>query len=92
MEEATRETQYIIERSLYLALELSKTKWKLGFSTGLGQHPRKRIVDAGELPALRQELEPGFAYCPRTCARTTGLERPGMAWCLHTRNLTKANS
>jgi transposase len=57
MEEATRGTQYTIERSLYLAFELSKSKWKLGFSTGLGQDPRRRTVDAGELLALRQEIE-----------------------------------
>ncbi len=57
MEEATRETQYTTERSLYLAFELSKAKWKLGFSTGLGQHPRRRTVEAGDLPALRQEIE-----------------------------------
>ena len=57
MEEATRGTKYIIERSLYLAFELSAAKWKLGFSTGLGQNPRRRTVDAGELLALRQEIE-----------------------------------
>jgi transposase len=57
MEEATRGTQYITERSLYLAFELSKSKWKLGFSTGLGQNPRRRTIDAGDLLALRQEIE-----------------------------------
>jgi transposase len=57
MEEATRGTQYTIERNLYLAFELSAAKWKLGFSTGLGQHPRRRTVDAGELLTLRQEIE-----------------------------------
>lgn len=57
MEEATRGTQYTIERSLYLAFELSKSKWKLGFSTGLGQHPRRRTIDAGDLLALQQEFE-----------------------------------
>ena len=57
MEEATRRTQYTIERSLYLAFELSAAKWKLGFSTGLGQNPRRRTVDAGELLTLRQEIE-----------------------------------
>jgi transposase len=42
---------------LYVAFELSAAKWKLGFSTGLGQHPRRRTVDAGDLLALRQEVE-----------------------------------
>jgi transposase len=36
---------------------LSKEKWKLGFGTGLGQRPRRRTVDAGDLLALRQEIE-----------------------------------
>jgi len=36
---------------------LSKSKWKLGFSTGLGQNPRRRTIDAGDLLALRQEIE-----------------------------------
>jgi transposase len=49
--------EYTTEPSLYLAFELSKKKWKLGFSTGLGQHPRRRTMDAGDLPALRQEIE-----------------------------------
>ena len=57
MEEATRKTQYTIERSLYLAFELSKEKWKLGFGTGLGQDPRRRTVDGGDLLALQQEIE-----------------------------------
>ena len=57
MQEATRGTKYTTEASLYLAFELSKKKWKLGFSTGLGQHPRRRTIDAGDLPALQQEIE-----------------------------------
>lgn len=56
MKEATRGIEYTTEPSLYLAFELSK-KWKLGFSTGLGQHPRRRTIDAGDLPALQQEIE-----------------------------------
>ena len=57
MKEATRGIEYTTEPSLYLAFELSKKKWKLGFSTGLGQHPRRRTIDAGDLPALQQEIE-----------------------------------
>lgn len=57
MKEATRETEYITEPSLYLAFELSKEKWKLGFSTGLGQSPRRRTIDAGDLLALEQEIK-----------------------------------
>jgi transposase len=57
MKEATRGIEYTTKPSLYLAFELSKKKWKLGFSTGLGQHPRRRTIDAGDLPALQQEIE-----------------------------------
>jgi transposase len=42
---------------LYLAFELGKTTWKLGFSTGLGQSARIRTIDAGELADLRDEIE-----------------------------------
>jgi transposase len=41
---------------LYLAFELSSTKWKLGFSTGFGQKPRERDILAGDLAALRREI------------------------------------
>lgn len=41
MKDATRSIEYTTEPSLYLAFELSKKKWKLGFSTGLGQNPRR---------------------------------------------------
>jgi hypothetical protein len=61
MKEATRETEYITEPSLYLAFELSKEKWKLGFSTGLGQSPRRRTIDAGDLLALEQEIKVAIA-------------------------------
>jgi len=57
MSEATRRMEYITEASLYLAFELSKEKWKLGFSTGLGQPARRRTIDAGDLLALQQEIE-----------------------------------
>lgn len=56
MDQTTREEEYSTEPSLYLAFELSNTKWKLGFSTGLGQNPRLRVVDAGDLAALEEEL------------------------------------
>jgi transposase len=57
MKEATRGIEYTTEPSLYLAFELSKEKWKLGFSTGLGQHPRRRTIDAGDLLAVQQEID-----------------------------------
>jgi hypothetical protein len=39
MKEATRRIEYTTEQNLHLAFELSKEKWKLGFSTGLGHPP-----------------------------------------------------
>jgi transposase len=41
---------------LYLAFELGKQKWKLGFTIGLGQRPRVRTIDGGDLEALRWEI------------------------------------
>jgi transposase len=56
MEEATRKQEYTTESSLYLAFELADKKWKLGFSTGLGQKPRRRAIDAGDLLKLGEEI------------------------------------
>jgi transposase len=44
-------------KSLYLAFELSQSKWKLGFSTGLGQAVRIRNIAGGDLDRLGQEIE-----------------------------------
>jgi transposase len=41
---------------LYMALELSESTWKLGFSTGLGQEPRQRDIPARAVPVLEQEI------------------------------------
>jgi transposase len=43
--------------TLYLAFELGNTKWKLGFTIGLGQNPRRRTIEAGDLVALEREIE-----------------------------------
>ncbi len=32
---------------LYLAFELSLKEWRLGFTVGLGQSPRQKVVRAG---------------------------------------------
>jgi transposase len=42
--------------TLYLAFELGKADWKLGFTTGLGQKPRLRTVKARELGTLQDEI------------------------------------
>ncbi len=55
MKETTQD-QYSTFPTLYLAFELSNKKWKLGFTTGLGQNPRERAIDAGDLQALEEEI------------------------------------
>ena len=58
METATaRDVNYTTNSQvLYLAFELSNNKWKLGFTIGLGQKPRERVVDARDLPRVFEEI------------------------------------
>ena len=58
METATaRDVNYTINSTvLYLSFELSNNKWKLGFTIGLGQKPRERVVDARDLPRVFEEI------------------------------------
>lgn len=56
MNETTLGREYTTERALYLAFELGKAKWKLGFSIGLGQNPRRRAIEAGDLLSLHREI------------------------------------
>jgi len=54
---AARNHEYsVFESVLYLAFELSNTKWKLGFTTGPGRRPRERSITAGDLEALQEEI------------------------------------
>jgi transposase len=46
-----------VSSKLYLALELSHGEWKLGFTIGLGQAPRLRILKARNLDGLVREIE-----------------------------------
>lgn len=43
-------------RVLYLALELGRREWKLGFATGMGKRPRERVVKAGDIDRLEEEI------------------------------------
>jgi transposase len=52
----TTQSQYSTLPTLYIAFELSNKKWKLGFTIGLGQKPRERSVDAGDLLALKEKI------------------------------------
>ncbi len=45
------------QQALFMAFELGASKWVLGFSIGLGQKPRKRTIDAGNLKAVEQEIK-----------------------------------
>ena len=42
---------------LYVAFELGKKTWKLGFTVGLRQRPRERTVLAGDLAAVKAEID-----------------------------------
>lgn len=42
--------------TLYLAFELSNSKWKLGFTTGLGQKPREINIPARDLDRLHRAI------------------------------------
>ena len=42
---------------LYLALELSRASWKLGFATEMGQRVRERTMPAWDLERFDQELK-----------------------------------
>jgi transposase len=44
-------------RVLFLALELGRKEWKLGFATGMGKRPRERVVKAGDVENLAAEIE-----------------------------------
>lgn len=52
----TTQSQYSTLSTLCVAFELSNKKWKLGFTIGLGQKPRERSIDAGDLLALEEEI------------------------------------
>jgi transposase len=43
-------------RPLYLAFELGDRHWTLGFTIGLGQRPRRRVIAARALDALGEEI------------------------------------
>ena len=48
--------KYSTEALLYLAFEMGNSQWKLGFTIGLGQAPRRRTIAAGDLAQLREEI------------------------------------
>jgi transposase len=56
--ETTHRDQYTVSQPhLYMAFELSQSKWMLGFTIGFGQRPRLRTIAARDLAALQTEIE-----------------------------------
>jgi len=54
--ETTQINHTTFSQHLYMAIELSKAEWKLGFTVGLGQAPRLRSLTARELAGLVEEI------------------------------------
>src|SRR5215471_6011564 len=53
----TRSEQAIPSQpTLFLAFELGKNTWKLGFTIGMAQQPRERTIPAGDVARLQQEI------------------------------------
>ena len=53
---AARYVEYTSDRVMFLALELSASKWKVGTTVGQGQKPREKKIDAGDLSGLLEEI------------------------------------
>jgi transposase len=51
-----RPDEYTSDSVMFMALELSAAKWKVGTTIGIGQKPRERSVDAADLKALEEEI------------------------------------
>lgn len=56
MKTARRE-EYTSNQVMFLAFELSAKKWKVGTTIGIGQKPRERSIDAGDLDRLLDEID-----------------------------------
>ena len=53
----TAETRYAESTAtLFMALELGRTTWKIAFATTRGMRPRVRQIAAGHVPTLWQEI------------------------------------
>src|SRR4029453_3332716 len=59
--------------TLFLAMELGSTRWKLAFAVSRATRPRLRTIRAGDLTAVGQELTAAqlrFALGPETPVRS----------------------
>jgi hypothetical protein len=50
------ERSVVAPPSLLMAMELGKYEWKVGFTTGLGQRPRRRTIHTDHWPRLADEI------------------------------------
>lgn len=88
----TRNAQYTeIKPVLFLAFELSTSEWKLGFSIGFGQKPRRRSILAGKVSVLQEEIKAAKKrfQLPEDCRVVSCYEAGRDAFWLH-RYLTKS--
>jgi transposase len=51
-----RPEEYTSNQVMFMAFELSGKKWKVGTTIGIGQKPRERSIDAGDLERLLKEI------------------------------------
>lgn len=58
---------------LYVAFELGRQEWKLGFATQAGQKARLRTIRSGDLKSLEEEI--------RQASQRFGLEEPQVVSC-----------
>jgi transposase len=50
------EQDSLSQPTLYLAFELGKNTWKIGFTIGMAQQPRERMIPSGDVERLQQEI------------------------------------
>ena len=71
--------------SLLMAMELGKYEWKVGFTTGLGQRPRRRTIRTDHWQRLPEEITAAKqrlgvpAAAPVTSCHEAG---PDGFWCI----------
>lgn len=56
MEPVTTRQEAPVAPVLYMAIEIGERQWKLGFSIGMGQRPRIRVVASRDLERLEAEI------------------------------------
>lgn len=57
MDAAAREFEFSADEVLFVAVEMGWKKWKVGSTVGLGQKPRMKTIDAGDVKSFSSEME-----------------------------------